>query len=338
MPLTLEDIARLSGFSRSTVSRVINADTNVKEETRQKILEVIQSINFQPNLAARGLVTGRTSVIGLVIPAAVATIFADPYFPELIRGISTACNANDYTVMLWLAEPEYERRTIRQILHNGLVDGVVVTSTLMDDPIVNSLYESKMPFVLIGRHPVLDVNYVDVDNVQGSYEATRHLFKVGRKRIAIITGPQDQVSGYDRFQGYLKAIRECGLPFDPGLVADGKYSETSSYSAMMSLISHRPDGLFACSDMMAMGAMRALREAHLRVPDDVAVVGYDDLSSSVRMQPPLTTVHQSINELGRTAVETLIEVIGQKEAKTHHIILPVELVVRSSSIAVKPNA
>src|SRR5450759_4402560 len=163
MPLTLDDIARLSGVSRSTVSRVINADTNVKVETRKKVWQVIQKINFQPNLAARGLAAGRTNIIGLVIPASVAFIFMDPYFPLLIQGISGACNAHNHSVMLWLAEPEYESRTIRQILHNGLADGVIVSSTLMDDPIIKSLHESNMPFILMGRHPTLDVNYIDVD-------------------------------------------------------------------------------------------------------------------------------------------------------------------------------
>jgi LacI family transcriptional regulator len=144
MPLTLEDIARLSGVSRSTVSRVINSDVNVSEETRRKVLEIIQDINFQPNLAAKGLATGRTNVIGLVIPAGVSVVFTDPYFPLFIQGVSLACNNRNYLVMLWLAEPEYERRMISRILHNGLVDGVIVASTLMNDPIVTSLYESKM--------------------------------------------------------------------------------------------------------------------------------------------------------------------------------------------------
>ena len=137
MPLTLEDIAHLSGVSRSTVSRVINGEIHVKEATQKKVMEVIESRNFQPNLAARGLAIGRTNVIGLVIPAGVSIIFTDPYFPQLIQGVSAACNTHNYSVMLWLAEPEYERRTISQILHNGLVDGVVVAKTLMSDPIVN---------------------------------------------------------------------------------------------------------------------------------------------------------------------------------------------------------
>ena len=330
MPLTLEDIAQLSGFSRSTVSRVINADANVKEETRQKVLQVIKNINFQPNLAARGLAVGRTNVIGLVIPAGVAALFSDPYFPQLIQGVSTACNSHDYSVMLWLAEPEFERRMISQILHNGLVDGMVVASTLMDDPIVQSFYESKMPFMLIGRHPTLDVNYLDVDNVRAAREATLHLLHIGRKNIATITGPQNQIAGYDRYQGYLAALHERNHRVDPDLVAEGDFSESGGYIAMLRLLQYTPDAVFAASDMMAIGAMRALREANLRIPEDVAVIGFDDIPASARTEPPLTTIHQSASSMGMMAVETLIDIIDHPGSETRHIIIATEFVIRAS--------
>jgi LacI family transcriptional regulator len=330
MPLTLEDIAQLCGVSRSTVSRVINADNNVKKETRQKVLEVLQSINFQPNLAARSLAAGHTNTIGLVIPAGVSTLFVDPYFPQFIQGVATACNAHDYSVMLWLAEPEYERRMISQILHNGLVDGVVVAKTLMSDPIVNSLFESKMPFILIGRHPSLDVNYLDVDNIQAVREAIFHLLRLGYKRIATITGPQDQISGYDRYQGYLMALQYSNQPIRSELVAEGDFTEAGGYTAMLRLIPSKPDAVFTASDMMAYGAMRALRDANLRVPEDVAIIGFDDIPTSSRTDPPLTTIRQSANSMGALAVEMLIDIISRRESKTRHIILPTELVIRSS--------
>lgn len=330
MPLTLEDIAHLSGVSRSTVSRVINGEIHVKEATQKKVMEVIESRNFQPNLAARGLAIGRTNVIGLVIPAGVSIIFTDPYFPQLIQGVSAACNTHNYSVMLWLAEPEYERRTISQILHNGLVDGVVVAKTLMSDPIVNSLFESKMPFILIGRHPSLDVNYLDVDNMQAVREAIFHLIRLGYKRIATITGPQDQISGYDRYQGYLTALQYSNQPIRSELVAEGDFTEAGGYMAMLRLIPSKPDAVFTASDMMAYGAMRALRDANLRVPEDVAIIGFDDIPTSSRTDPPLTTIRQSANSMGALAVETLIDIISRRESKTRHVILPTELVIRSS--------
>src|SRR5215467_3902834 len=145
-PLTLEEIAKQAGVSRSTVSRVINNQPHVDPDTRARVLAIAQNLNYQPNIAARGLAAGRTRILGLVIPMGVSTLFTDPYFPQLIQGISSACNANDYSVMLWVAEPEYERRTIRQILQGGLIDGVIVASNLMKDPVVEALLKRDLPF------------------------------------------------------------------------------------------------------------------------------------------------------------------------------------------------
>jgi LacI family transcriptional regulator len=330
VPLTLEDIARLSGFSRSTVSRVINGDENVKEDTRQHVLEVIQKINFQPNLIARSLAAGRTNVLGLVIPAGVSTIFTDPYFPQLIQGVSTGCNAQGYSVMMWLAEPEYERRMIGQIMHSGLLDGVIVSSMLIDDPIVQSLYDSKMPFILIGRHPTLDVNYLDVDNLSGGREATLHLCRLGYRRIATITGPQNMIAGYDRYQGYQRALEEHHLPFDASLVAEGDFSEVGGYNAMLKLLREKPDAVFVATDTMAMGALRALREAGLRVPEDMAIVGFDDMPDAARANPALTTARQPTLRMGLVAVETLVEIIRYPDSQTRNVVLPIELVIRKS--------
>ena len=335
MPLTLEDIARLSGVSRSTVSRVINADVNVSDETRRKVLEVINYYNFQPNLAARGLATGRTNVIGVVIPAGVSVIFTDPYFPQLLQGISSVCNTRNYSVMLWLAEPEYERRMITRILHNGLVDCGVVAKILINGPIIQSLIDSKMPFILIGRHPTVDVNYLDVDNFQAGRKATMHLVRLGYRRIATITGSQDQVVGYDRYQGYLKALQDTGHPIKPELVVEGDFTEEGGYTAMQRLLKYKPDAVFVASDMMAYGAMRALREARLRIPEDVAVMGFDDIPASAKTDPPLTTVRQPVYQMGSKAVDVLIDIIEAGPAATRKVLMDTELVVRASCGASK---
>jgi LacI family transcriptional regulator len=330
MPLTLEDIAKRAGVSRATVSRVINGENNVKEQTRALVMEVIQQSNFQPNVAARSLAAGRTNVIGLVIPAGVSAIFTDPYFPLLIQGVSSACNAREYSVMLWLAEPEFERRMMRQILHSGLLDGVVVSSMLMEDPIVQSLHDSKKPFILVGRHPTLDVNYLDVDNTNGAREATLHLLRLGHKRVGTITGPQNMIAGNDRLQGYRQALEERGIGVRPELIAEADFSEAGGYAAMRRLLPHRPTAIFTASDSMAEGALRALREAGLRVPQDVAVVGYDDMPNAARINPPLTTVRQPTNRMGALAVNALIDIIQNPGSHKRHIVLPVELVIRES--------
>jgi LacI family transcriptional regulator len=331
MALKLEDVARSAGVSRSTVSRVINDAEGVKEETRQRILEVIQKLNFQPNLAARGLASGRANVIGLVIPSFSTKIFTEPYFLLLLQGVSKACNERGYSVMFWLAEAEYEQRMIRQILHNGLVDGVIISSTRLGDPVVSSLHASRIPMILIGRHPTLEVNFVDVDNVQAGAQATRHLLSCGHTRVAAITGPQDTVVGADRFKGYQAALAEAGIPFQADLVVEGDFSEAGGYAAMQKLLPARPQAVFSASDMTAVGAMRALREAGLQVPGDVALVGCDDIPDAARLTPALSTIRQPIEQMGALAVSTLVENLQNGSAPVRRQILPTELVVRAST-------
>lgn len=331
MALTLEDIARLSGVSRSTVSRVINDEPNVSEGTRHKVLDVIQNINFQPNLAARGLAVGRTGVLGLVIPTSVSAIFTEPFFPLLIQGVSSACNACDYSVMLWLAEPEHERRTISRILYSGLVDGVIVSSAQTNDTIINSLADNKLPFILIGRHPTSEqYSYVDVDNRVSAYQAVMHLLRLGRRRIAMITGPDYTVPGVERYKGYQDALRERNIPLNPELVIAGDFTEACGYASMQRLLPHKPDAVFAASDAMALGVIRASREAGLRLPHDLALIGFDDIPQAAQSIPALTTVRQSIPRLGETAAETLIDMIATSAEPPRHLILPTQLIIRDS--------
>lgn len=335
MPLTLEDVAKMTGVSRSTVSRVINGDPNVSDATRQSVMEVVKKINFQPNLAARGLANGRTRVLGLVIPRGVNTIFTDPFFPLLIHGVSTACNANDYSVMLWLADPEYERRMVYQILYNGLVDGVVVASTLTDDPIIQALEEKGLPFILVGRHPTNDrVNYIDVDNRSAARDAVLHLIRLGRRKIATITGPQSMVSGLDRHQGYIDALREKGLPQRSELIIEGDFTDDGGYLCAQRLLTHNFDAVFIHSDPMAAGALRAFQEAGRRVPEDIAIVSFDDLPIAGHTRPPLTAVHQPTQRMGLMAAEMLIDIIDHPDTQPRRILLPTELVIRASCGAI----
>jgi len=331
MPLTLEDIARKCGVSRSTVSRVINGEANVSPDTRQRVMDVIQLINFQPNLAARGLAAGKTRVLGVVIPMGVTAIFTDPFFPLLIQGVSIACNSCDYSVMLWLDDPEYERRTVRQVLYNGLVDGVIVASNPMDDPIITALGEGKLPYVLIGRSPTNNqVNFIDVDNYGGARKGVQHLLRLGRRRIAHISGPRNLIAGLDRYQGYLSGLYEGGIFPDPTLVVEGDFTDLSGYTGVQRLLPYHPDAIFTASDAMASGALRALIEAGVRVPQDISLVGFDDIPFSSRTIPSLTTIRQPIQRVGSLAAETLIQIIDHPETQPRQVILPTELIVRGS--------
>jgi len=329
--MNLEQIAKLSGVSRSTVSRVVNNDPNVSSVTRERVMQVVKRVNYTPNAAARGLAAGRTHVLGLVIPMGVSALFTDPYFPILIQGVSSACNSREYSVMLWLAEPEYERRMIRQIMYSGLVDAVIVSSMLLNDSLVQALGDGDLPFMLVGRHPTdAHASYVDADNLGGAREAVTHLLRMGRTRVATITGPQNMIAGTDRLAGYLAALRDRAVVSDPGLIVEGDFTEAGGYRAMQQLLTRRPDAVFVASDMMAIGALRVLREAGLRVPEDVAIVGFDDVPQAARTEPPLTTVRQPVYRLGAIAVDSLLDLIDHQDSSPRRIVLPTELVVRAS--------
>ena len=333
MALTLEDIAQISGVSRSTVSRVVNGDEKVSADTRKRVLDVIQAHNFQPNMAARRLAAGRTNVIGLVIPTGGGNIFNDPYFSRLIQGISSECNLREYSLMLWLAEPEFEQRMIRQVISNGVVDGVVVSSNMINDPIITSLQNSRMPFTLIGHHPSVPASSIDIDNVQAAFLAANHFFHCStpRQRIATITGPQNTIAGSDRLEGYRRALKANGHEIDRTLIAEGNFSENSGYRAMKQLLAtSRPDAVFAASDMMAAGAYKAIREEGYQIPEEIAVIGCDDVSIAAQLTPALTTIRQPIQNIGEQAVQVLINELQQTHTQPSHTIIQPELILRGS--------
>jgi LacI family transcriptional regulator len=311
----------------------MNDHPNVDSETRALVLTVAEKLNYQPNIAARGLAAGRTHIIGLVIPTGVSTLFADPYFPLLIQGIASACNANDHSVMLWLPEEGNERSTVRRILQGGLIEGVILASALMDDPIFEALVKRGLPFVMVGRHPDNDaVSYVDVDNRRSAREMVAHLLRLGHERVATITGPRNMIAGADRLQGYLDALRDWKVAHDPDLIVEGDFSEESGYVAMQQLLLRpsAPRAVFIASDAMAVGALRALQQAGKRVPDDIAVAGFDDIPFAARTHPPLTTVRQPIQRMGASAAEALMDLISSPDDWPRRIILPTELVIRAS--------
>lgn len=337
MPLTLEDIAKISGVSRSTVSRVVNHDRRVSPATRQSVLKIIEEYNFYPNLAARGLASGHTNVLGVIIPAGVPSLFTDPYFPILLQGVSTACNKLDYSVMLSISDAEYEKRLVGRLVQNHLVDGVIVASTLIGDPIQTTLANSDLPFVIIGRQPNFVANDIDVDNRQGVRQATDFLIEQGYTRIATITGPLNQMAGLERFDGYKDALLSVGMKVDTKLIAEGNFTEAGGYAGMKKLLQSKPDAVFASSDMTAMGALRCLHEAGWRVPDDIGLIGFDDIPASSTITPTLTTVRQPIQGMGEAAAHLLIEIIESGSKEFHRITLPTELVIRNSTARVNHN-
>ena len=330
--LTLEKIGEMAGVSRATVSRVVNEHPGVRPHVRERVLEVIRETGYQPNLAARSLASSRMGLIGLVIPTAIQSLFTDPYYPRLMQGMTQVCNLNDYTMSLFLLHSENEEEKLYpRVVNRGYLDGVILASFDKSDPLIARLENSQMPFVMIGRpDDASKASYVDTNNETGAYTAVAHLIRRGRKRIATITGRLDMSSGQDRLTGYKNALTERGFPIDKNLIVNGDFSEIEAYNAMLQLLPHKPDAVFVASDGMAIGALRALRTANIAIPDEIAIVGFDDLPPAATSVPPLTTVRQPVRRMGALAAETLLDIIEDGPEPPRRIILPTELVIRQT--------
>lgn len=331
--LTLEDVAKKAGVSRSTVSRVVNAHPNVSEDVRNRVLKVIQETGYHPHAAARTLASQRSWMIGLVLPHSVSYFFTDPYYPHLTKGIAQACNQNDYTLAFFLVgTKDDEEKIFPRVSRKGLLDGVLVQSGHHgDQQIIGDLIDANMPLVVVGRPFRSDnVSYIDIDNVKASSSAVSHLIRLGHQHIGTITGPENSTVGLDRMSGYLQTLTERGRPIDKALITEGDFTEAGGYAAMQRLLLAKPDAVFAASDIMALGAMRAVREAGLRIPDDIAFVGFDDLPMATLADVKLTTVRQPVEQFGVQAVELLIDQIENGIKPPRHIIMDTELIVRES--------
>ncbi|MEH0634040.1 LacI family DNA-binding transcriptional regulator [Streptomyces bottropensis] len=342
---TLDDVARGSGVSKSTVSRVINGEDKVRAAVVERVREVIAELGYVPNSAARQLVTRRNNAIAVVASQPQNRLFIDPFFDLHLRGIRKELVAHGaQPVLLFLEEPE-EYPRVSDFLGGGHVDGALLFSLRSDDPLPGMIDRLGLPAVFGGRpmlrdgEPVHDRVYVDADNRGGAREAVRHLLALGRERIATITGPVErEASAFDRLDGYRDLLPEA----PPEMIEHSDYTRQGGVSAMTALLDRRPDldAVFVASDLMASGALQALRERGRRVPDDVAVVGFDDLTPiAEHTDPPLTTVHQDIEGMGRLMARLLFrhteDLAGPgepgAESPLASVITPTRLVVRQSA-------
>lgn len=332
--MTMGEVARAAGVSQSTVSRVINGNPRVDPEVRRKVEREIRRLGYVPNMAARTLVTRRSDSVGVVIPEPASRIFGDPFFAQVLRGISTALNERRQRLVLLIAEDQEQERWLAPYLMAGHVDGIVMYSLHGDDPLPEELRRRGIQVVVGGTPPRgARVSYVDTDNVGGAVTATSHLLELGRRVIATIAGPQDMVAGVDRLAGYREALRAAGAPADDDLVGVGDFTRESGLRVMRELLARRPDidAVFVASDLMASGAMEVLRAADRRVPRDVAVVGFDDSPIALMTDPPLTSVRQSPEVMGRELVDLLFGRIEARDPVIRKVVLATELIVRRSS-------
>lgn len=330
--LNLEEIGRMAGVSRSTVSRVVNGAPNVSAEARTRVESVIAQTGYRPHAAARSLASNRTGVIGLVIPSAVEALFADPYFGRLIFGISTATYQLGMTLSLFIFKEESEEDAIySRVVSPGLVDGVIVTATRMGDPLIQDLMDAQMPFVVVGRPDDERTAFsVDADNRGGARTAAEHLASLGYRKVGMITAPSNTTAGIDRRMGFLAAAADAGLDLGDR-IHEGDWSESSGREAMALLLSSdRPEAVFVSSDRMAIGALRAIREAGLVCPDDVAIVSFDGLVPPDHTVPSLTSVAQPVAQVGAEAATVLHGVITAELTEPESAVLPTRLLVRES--------
>ncbi|MFG2650390.1 LacI family DNA-binding transcriptional regulator [Streptomyces sp. NPDC048436] len=327
---TLDEVAVLAGVSRSAASRALNNAPHVSRLKREAVEQAVRRLGYVPNPTARALAMRQTGAAALVISGEDPSIFADPFFAQVIVGASAALEEADLNLMLCLTATDRSRKRVEQLLRSRAADGVMLMALREEDPLARMAEEAGLPVVFGGRPLGLDPRwYVDVDNVGGARAATEHLLARGRTRVVTICGRPDTEVGRARHRGYRDALLAAGLePVEP---ESGDFTEAGGAVAMSVLLDNHPDldAVFAANDNMAVGALRVLREAGRTVPRDVAVIGFDDLAVAQIAQPPLTTVHQPIQALGREMARMLIALVDEQDPTP--LILPTRVVTRAST-------
>jgi DNA-binding LacI/PurR family transcriptional regulator len=333
---TLESVAALAGVSRATAGRVLAGSPRVSEQARDAVLHAAQELSYVTNRAARSLMTRRSDSIAFVVAEQEERFFADPFFSLVLRGVHAAVAAHDVQVVFAVLSTAAERERFERFARGGHVDGVAFVSLHGEDPLPGRLQAAGVPVMLQGRPFGVErdaptaVAYVDADNHGGARAATRLLADEGRTRIGTVTGPLDMAAAVDRFEGFRAEL--AALALKPAAVAHGDFSVAGGRRAMRELLEACPelDGAAVANDLMALGALQALGEQGRRVPDDVALIGFDDIPLATAATPPLTTVRQPMAEMGRamaTALLGMVDDAGPREP----LILPTEIVRRRSA-------
>jgi LacI family transcriptional regulator len=311
------------------VSRVVSGKGRVSDGLREKVLRAARELDYRPNRVARNLRVRATRTIGVVIPDIV-----NPFFTAVVRGIEDALHPEDYTLLLGNSDGRAEReRLYLDTLRAEGVAGILFVPSNGRPDAYGSLGRAGIPVVAIDRSPVgLDVDLVTVTNEEGAHSAVAHLCRLGWKRIGIVAGPSHLNVARERERGYERALREAGMPADPDLVRRADFKEHGGYEAMRSLLGlpHRPDAVFVANNLMAMGALHAIGDAGLRIPEDMGIVCFDDVPWGASLQPPLTVVDQPAFELGAAAARILLGRLREPRGPVRKVVLPTRLIVRAS--------
>lgn len=327
MRLTIYTVAEKAGVSIATVSRVLNNSPKVKEETKAKVLRVIEELGYQPSASARGLALNRTEIIALIFPD-----ISGPFYSEVIRGVESEASQHNYNLLIYGTYGKARSARFLRLLPTR-VDGLILMTRSVEDEYIFYLHRRQIPFVLLDREiDEIEADCVLTNNVEGAYRAVEHLLQHGYQQVAFISGPADSPDSNARLEGYRQALQNHGLPLLSPLVERGDFLQPGGYQAMSRLLDRAdlPLAVFVANDEMAIGTIEAVRGRGLSVPDDVAIVGFDDIQMTPYVQPPLTTVRQPIRDFGVLAVQMLLRRINDPETKAETIVLPTQLIIRRS--------
>ncbi|MCX7993631.1 MAG: LacI family transcriptional regulator [Fimbriimonadales bacterium] len=329
------EIARLAGVSQATVSRVLKGDPQVNEAMRERVLAVVQELGYVPDARAQSLRSQRTRLLGLVVHRAPAALAGDPFFSTLIASIVEQSGRYDYHLCVDTARTARSQRAIyEELLRTRRVDGLILVESETHDKRIERLCREGFPFVLIGRYDPIDaVCSVDNDNIGAAFMATDYLLRTGRQRVAYIGGPAGLTVTRDRLQGYKNALEAHGIGYNPCLIGFSEFNERSAASAMAELLNHSPapDAVLGLDDRIALGAMREAKRHGVRIPDEIAFIGFNDSPLCNYVEPSLTSVAVDIPALARKATEMLIALIEGREPHPKRQIVPARLVKRESA-------
>jgi DNA-binding LacI/PurR family transcriptional regulator len=330
------DVAKVAGVSRTTVSFVLNdvPSVSISEATRQRVLDAAKKLNYSPNIAGKKLVSGKSYTIGLVLCQSAQQIFTDAFLPQVMLGVEQAAIQQGFHVLLKPVDPNDAGEYARLITENH-VDGILLSGPRQDDTALLKLHQQRVPILLMGQLPNTDIPFVDVDATAGADLAVTHLIELGHKWIGMITNaPLDYTSAQQRRAGYVRALRNANLAVDGQYVKEGNYTPGSGFDAMRALLDlvPRPTAVFVASDVVAMGALLAIKQAGLHIPEDIALVGFDDIPLAEYFDPPLTTVRLPAFELGWAGGERLIRIIQGEGLNDLSLLLETKLITRKSSM------
>ncbi len=339
--VTSKDVAKLAGVSRTTVSFVLNdvPDANIGGATRKRVLEAARTLNYHPNAAGRKLVSGKSKTLGLVLCQSHEQVITDAFLPQVILGVEQAALERGFNVLLKPVELNHTQGYTR-LVNEKHVDGIILSGPRQDDGEIVCLHREGVPIMLQGQLPGSDIPFVDIDAGSGAETAVRHLIELGHRHIAMITNaPLTYTSAQQRRDGYLQALHKAGLESGDSSIQEGNYTPASGYQAMRALLDRtpRPTAVFVASDVVAMGAILAARRAGLGIPDDLSIVGFDDIPMAEYFDPPLTTIRLPAFGLGFAAGERLIRLIRGEGLDQASVLMDTALLVRESS-ATNPSA